>query len=180
MTVRNVGLRCVARWTPCLCNSELSLVGTLFRIVRCEQTAEELAHESYLRVARAIAQKPVEHIQAFLYQTARNLAFDHLRHEVVRRRVEVEPANASTVLDVASDAASPEAEAIDRQRLALLEAALSTLPERARQVVLLSRVHEWPYPRIAAHLGVSPNTVYNDIRLAMACCLDAIARSDAR
>ena len=157
-----------------------ALVGTLFRIVRCEQTAEELAHESYLRVACAIAKNPVEHIQAFLYQTARNLAFDHLRHEVVRRRVEVEPANASTVLDVASDAASPEAEAIDRQRLALLEAALSTLPERARQIVLLSRVHEWPYPRIAAHLGVSPNTVYNDIRLAMACCLDAIARSEAR
>jgi DNA-directed RNA polymerase specialized sigma24 family protein len=51
---------------------------------------------------------------------------------------------------VASDAASPEAEAIDRQRLAVLEAALSSLPERARQVVLLSRVHEWPYPRIAA------------------------------
>lgn len=157
-----------------------ALVGTLFRIVRCEQTAEELAQESYLRVACAIAKKPVEHIQAFLYQTARNLAFDHLRHEVVRRRVEVEPANAGSIMDVASDAASPEAEAIDRQRLALLEATLSTLPERARQVVLLSRVHEWPYPRIAAHLGVSPNTVYNDIRLAMACCLDAIARSEAR
>ena len=71
-----------------------TLVGTLFRIVRCEQTAEELAHESYLRVAGAIAKKPVEHIQAFLYQTARNLALDHLRHELVRRRVEGEAASA--------------------------------------------------------------------------------------
>lgn len=157
-----------------------ALVGTLFRIVRCEQTAEELAHESYLRVARAIAQKPVEHIQAFLYQTARNLAFDHLRHELVRRRVEGESASAGKILEVASDAASPEAEAIDRQRLAVLEAALAALPERARQVMVLSRVHEWPYPKIAAHLGVSPNTVYNDVRLAMACCLDAIARSEGR
>jgi RNA polymerase sigma factor (sigma-70 family) len=156
-----------------------ALVGALFRIVRCEQTAEELAHESYLRVARAIAKKPVEHIQAFLYQTARNLAFDHLRHEVVRQRVEAESTSAE-VVDVASDAASPEAEAIDRQRLALLEAALAGLPERARQVLLLSRIHEWPYPKIAAHLGVSPNTVYNDIRLAMACCLDAVARSEGR
>ena len=156
----------------------ISLVGTLFRIVRCEQTAEELAHKSYLRVARAIAQKPVEHIQAFLYQTARNLAFDHLRHEGVRRRVEVDAVDASAALEVASDAASPEVEAIDRQRLASLEAAMSSLPERTRQVMVLSRIHEWPYPKIAAHLGVSPNTVYNDIRLAMACCLDALARSD--
>ena len=156
----------------------ISLVGTLFRIVRCEQTAEELAHESYLRVARAIAQKPVEHIQAFLYQTARNLAFDHLRHEGVRRRVEVEPAHADAALAVASEEASPEAEAIDRQRLASLEAAMSRLPDRTRQIMVLSRIHGWPYPKIAAHLGVSPNTVYNDIRLAMAHCLDALARAD--
>ena len=155
-----------------------ALVGTLFRIVRCEQTAEELAHEFYLRVACAIAKKPVEHVQAFLYQTARNLAFDHLRHEPSGSGSRPKSANAGAILDVASEAASPEAEAIDRQRLALLEAALSTLPERARQVMVLSRIHEWPYPKIAAHLGVSPNTVYNDIRLAMACCLDAIARSD--
>jgi RNA polymerase sigma factor (sigma-70 family) len=156
-----------------------ALVGTLFRIVRCEQTAEELAHESYLRVARAIAKKPVEHIQAFLYQTARNLAFDHLRHELVRQRVEAESTSAD-VIDVAFEAASPEAEAIDRQRLALLETALSRLPERARQVLVLSRIHEWSYPKIAAHLGVSPNTVYNDIRLAMAHCLDVVARSESR
>jgi RNA polymerase sigma factor (sigma-70 family) len=157
-----------------------ALVGTLVRIVRCEQTAEELAHESYLRVACAIAKKPVEHVQAFLYQTARNLALDHLRREHVRQRVEAESASAAAALDVASDTASPEAEAIDRQRLALLESALSALPERARQVLLLSRIHEWPYPKIAAHLGVSSNTVYNDMRLAMACCLDAVARSDGR
>jgi RNA polymerase sigma factor (sigma-70 family) len=157
-----------------------ALVGALFRIVRCEQTARDLAHESYLRVAGAIAQKPVEHIQSFLYQTARNLAFDHLRHEAVRRRVEVEPADDITIADVASAAASPEAEAIDRQRLAVLERAMASLPERTRQVMLLSRVHEWPYPRIAAHLGVSPNTVYNDIRLAMACCLDVLARYEGK
>ena len=158
-----------------------TLVGTLFRIVRCRANrGRTRARSSYLRVARAIAKKPVEHIQAFLYQTARNLAFDHLRHELVRRRVEGEAASAGEILEVASDAASPEAEAIDRQRLAVLEAALSALPERARQVMLLSRVHEWPYPKIAAHLGVSSNTVYNDIRIAMACCLDAIARAEGR
>ena len=40
--------------------------------------------------------------------------------------------------------------------------------------MVLSRIQGWPYPKIAAHLGVSPNTVYNDIRLAMAYCLDAL------
>jgi len=153
-----------------------ALIGTLARIVRCQHTAEELAHESYLRVARAIAQRPVEHVQAFLYQTARNLAFDYLRHEGVRRRVEIE--SDDTVSTIASDAASPEVETIARQRLALLTAALAGLPDRTQQIVVLSRVHGWSYPRIASHLGVSPNTVYNELRLALAHCLDALARGD--
>lgn len=158
-----------------------ALIRTLFRIVRCEHTAEELAQESYLRVARTIAQRPVEHLQAFLYQTARNLALDHLRHEGVRRRIEVEPAaTGHGIHEVAAPVASPEAEAIDRERLALLENAMAKLPERAREVLLLNRIHGWPYPKIAAHLGVSPNTVYNDIQLAMAHCLDAMARSEGR
>lgn len=157
-----------------------ALIRTLSRIVRCEHTAEELAHESYLRVARAIGQKPIEHVQAFLYQTARNLALDHLRHELVRRRVEIEPANDGAVHEIAADSASPEVETIDRQRLGLLEGAMSGLSERSRQVLVLSRIHGWPYPKIAAHLGVSPNTVYNDIRVAMAHCLAALSSTEER
>jgi DNA-directed RNA polymerase specialized sigma24 family protein len=38
-----------------------ALIRSLFRIVRCEHIAEERAQESYLRAARTIAQRPVEH-----------------------------------------------------------------------------------------------------------------------
>jgi RNA polymerase sigma-70 factor (ECF subfamily) len=67
-------------------------------------------------------------------------------------------------------------ELVDRERLQLFERALLDLPERARKVLLLSRMEGWTYPAIAQHLGVSPNTVYNDVRLAMAHCMNAMAR----
>jgi hypothetical protein len=54
---------------------------------------------------------------------------------------------------------------IDKERLYLFERALMGLPERARKVLLLSRMEGWSYPAIAEHLGVSPGTVYNDVRL---------------
>jgi RNA polymerase sigma-70 factor (ECF subfamily) len=67
-------------------------------------------------------------------------------------------------------------ELIDRERLQLFENTLFGLPERARKALLLSRMEGWSYPAIARHLGVSPNTVYNDVRMAMAHCMDAVAR----
>lgn len=155
-----------------------ALIGTLVRIVHCRQTAEDLAHESYLRVAHAVADRPVAQIRAFLYQTARNLAFDHLRHEAVRRRIEIEEADAGEILDVASHLPSPETATIDRQRLSSLESLLAALPERTRRVLILNRVDGWPYPKIADHLGVSPNTVYNDVRLAMSYLLEKMNRLD--
>ena len=41
-------------------------------------------------------------------------------------------------------------------------------------------MEEWTNARIAQHLGVSERTVFNDLKLAMAHCRDALARSDRR
>ncbi len=155
-----------------------SLVWSVMRIVGSRQIAEDLAQESYLKVAKALGERHIEHIQAFLYQTARNLALDHKRSEQSKARVELHMPNDRAVREIPAQSASPEAEIIDRERFRTLEKALASLPERARKVMILSRLEGWSYPRIAAHLGVSQNTVYNDMKLAMAHCLDAVTRHD--
>lgn len=148
-----------------------TLIWRLLQLVGCRHTAEDLVQETYVRVARALDQRPVEHLQPFLYQTARNVALDHLRHEKVRQRVEAGDSEAEAALEVPSPASSPEAELMDKQTLAAFDRVMAGLPERTRQMLLLSRIHGWPYPRIAAHLGVSQSTVYNAIRAALAQCL---------
>jgi RNA polymerase sigma factor (sigma-70 family) len=121
---------------------------------------------------------PIEHVEAFLYQTARNLALDHQRRNRMRSGVERIDASEAEIANVAADLPSQETVVIQRERLRALDEALSRLPERAQRVWRLSRIEKRPYPKIAAHLGVSPNTVFNDVKLALAHCQQALDRLD--
>lgn len=155
-----------------------SLLGTVMRIVRDKHAAEELAQETYIRARKAVDAGPVEHLEAFLHQTARNLAIDHIRHRDMRSRFENNGATDVERNNVAADIPSPESEVISRERFRLLNEALSQLPERTQSVWVLSRVHKWSHKQIADHLGVSPNTVFNDLKKAMGHCHDALTRID--
>lgn len=156
-----------------------TLVLTIARMVGCRHTAEDLAHEAYMRVSTASTARPILNFQTFLFQTARNLAIDHLRREQVRRRFMTDEAEPDALLSIPSSQPSPETSTIDGQRLALFDGALSQLPMRARRILLLHKVHGLGYPDIAQQLGVSESTVYNDIRLAMAHCVAAMMDKDA-
>ncbi len=137
--------------------------------------AADATQETFLRLLSAAPRNPIENPEGYLFRTARNIAFDQEQLRRKRAQVECPVTDENAILNVASDAPSPEAEIIDRQRLYFFERALLGLPERARTVLLLNRKEGWPYPAIAQHLGISPNTVYNDVRMAMAHCVDAMA-----
>lgn len=153
-------------------------MGTAFRIVRDRQTAEDVAQEAYLRTRRAIERAPIEHIEAFLHQTARNLALDHERRRKTRARYEEPPGNELDVENVPDDVPTTEAVLIERERICRFEEILLQLPERARRAWALSQVEGWSYARIAEHLGVSRNTVFNDVKRAMGHCHDALLRTE--
>ena len=153
-----------------------SLMGTALRIVRNRQVAEDVAQETYLRTRKAIEVGPIEHIEAFLHQTARNLALDYRRRCKTRARYEEHEPNERDIESVPADIPTVEAELIERERMRKFEEALSQLPERARQAWALSQVEGWSYARIAEHLGVSRNTVFNDVKLVMGHCHDAMMR----
>lgn len=155
-----------------------SLMGTAFRIVRDRQTAEDLTQEAYLRAHRAIETGPIEHIEAFLHQTARNLAIDYLRRRKTRTRYEDEGVDLQEVENVAADVPTLEAALIEREQMRRFEQVLQGLPERPRRAWILSQIEGWSYAQIAEHLGVSRNTVYNDIKFVMGHCHDALARME--
>ena len=114
------------------------LVWTVYRIVRCSETAEDVVQETYLRVAAALRDHPVRMIRPFLYRTARNLAIDHVRGNRIRGRI-VTPTGDERALDtVPSALPSPERQTLDRQRVGRLEAALGELSPRRREIL------SWP------------------------------------
>lgn len=152
-----------------------SLLRQLIRIVRNRQTAEDLVQEAYIRVRAALEAGTVAHPDAFLRQTALNLARDHERRNARRKRLE------AGVPDD-SDAAAPSSEnqLIERERVDAFRAALSQLPPRARQVWALCYGGERTYAEAADILGVSRNTVYNDMKLAVGHCHDAMKTFEGR
>lgn len=151
-----------------------SLIGTILRIVGDRQIAEDLTQEAYIRVRRVEDPATIENLDAFLHQTARNLARDHLRRQAVRGHFE---AGRSTDLSrIAEAAPSNEEQITARQHLDLLAAALNGLPPRVQAVVILARLENRSNRAIAEQLGVSERTVFNDLKRAMGHCRDALAR----
>jgi RNA polymerase sigma factor (sigma-70 family) len=157
-----------------------SLIWSVRRIVGDAQIAEDLTQETYIRVRRAAETGPIEHLEAFLHQTARNLALDHQRRRRVRSVVEVDAGDEDALRNVADSIPSQEAAFIEREKFRVLRKALQKLPPRAQQVVILSRIEEWSNRRIAEHLGISERTVFNDLKMAMAHCRDSLVGLDPR
>lgn len=155
-----------------------SLLWTVMRIVRDPHTAEDLAQETYIRAKRAFDEGTVEHPEGFLHQTARNLALDHLRRANVRGAFETRDLEEATAENVPSQVVSIEDAIIERQRFSAFTEALQGLSKRAQAVLILSRIEDWPQHRIAERLGVSERTVFNDLKMAMAHCRDAMARHE--
>ena len=152
-----------------------SLIGRIARLVGNMATAEDLAHEAFLRASAAAGETRIASPKAFLGRTAWNLAIDYVRRERREREIFARPSDPESMAAVASTEPSPEATALDRQVIALLDQALEGVPDRARRVLVLNRVEGWTYPEIAAHLGVSSTTVQKDIRLALARCIAVLS-----
>lgn len=167
-----------ATLTDVFLTNRKSLIWTVMRIVRDSQAAEDVAQETFIRARQAMEHGPIEHIEAFLHQTARNLAVDFRRHRDLHGSIERDDVAERDVENIVTQAPSPEACLIQSERLRLLDEAIKKLPERAQKVWYLNRVEKWSYPKIAQHLGVSPNTVFNDFKLAHGHCVAAMARID--
>lgn len=148
------------------------------RRLRNAADAADATQETFLRLIAASPSAPIEQPNHYLYRTAHSVAIDQSRRATSRARVECPITDERAILNIASDAPTPEKEVIDRERLAKFEAALMTLPPRARTVLLLSRKEGWTFAAIATHLGVSTSTVYNELRMAMGHCMDTMARLD--
>lgn len=117
---------------------------------------DDLVQETYVRLLRISDPQRLVHARAFLFTIARNVAIDHARR---RSRTPVDPLEDTAeeaLLETAPSAAEVLAHA---QRHEAILAALGTLPERCREVMLLRYVDGFSALEIASHLGLAAATV---------------------
>lgn len=112
----------------------------------------------------------LRNVNAYLFTLARNRCIDYLRREMNRehrRGALCEVENRELQLKLYS------LEMFDEDRLSeadveeLLHRAINNLPERCREIFIMSRLHNLRYKEIAAKLDISPNTVENQIAIAL-------------
>jgi len=129
------------------------LIGTWTRRLRNREQAEDLAHDTFVRVLEA-ASSGVEQPRAYLHQTARNIAVDGFRRE--DRRGAMEEAAVDFSQSLTSD---PEHFMHAIQLADSIEQALAELPANCRTVFVWQKIEGLTQAEIAERLGLSKNMV---------------------
>ncbi|MEJ7810835.1 MAG: RNA polymerase sigma-70 factor [Gemmatimonadaceae bacterium] len=147
-----------------------ALVGFAEGLLRSHQVAEDVVQDVMLNVWRQRETLRVEDCaRAYLYRAVRNRAFNHLRHERVRRDAAPQLVRESPL------APSGDALLAEQELEAAVRAAVSELPERCREVFELSRVRGLRYTEIATTLGISVKTVETQMGRALKSLRESLA-----
>lgn len=121
------------------------------------EDAADASQETFMRMVRHNGTISLKSPDSFIFSVARNLATDMLRTRAVRSKytetadIEAQPSTAP-LQDAALDTL--------KQRK-LIQAAISELPPRCREVFVLHQITSLTYKEIGSQLNISPNTVKN-------------------
>jgi RNA polymerase sigma-70 factor (ECF subfamily) len=135
----------------------------LTRRLGSADTAAEALHETYLRLDGAAEIETVRNPAGLLYRMALNVAMDGYRADARwLRHSELEALRGQS-----EDRLTPERIAEGRSEIAMLETALTEMPERRRAIFTAALIEDVPYRTIAARFGVSVRLVEREVSRAL-------------
>jgi RNA polymerase sigma-70 factor (ECF subfamily) len=138
-----------------------AMIHFLFRMVRNQAVAEELAQEVFLRVYRSRESYRAEaKFTTWLYRIATNLAVNHARDTKQERSVQsvyldVPDEETGTTPEVADDEPTVEQRMMRDERMAAIRTHVMALPERQRMAVLMHKYQGLDYRQIGDVLKLS-------------------------
>ena len=142
-----------------------SIYYMLKRMVKNKDDAEDLTLMTFGKAFRYLDKyTPQYAFSTWLYRIALNNSIDFLR---VKNNMpqyfeeDLYTTNTTSIVDQSEDnfQRTPEEEVIDKQRLQLLRAAVSELPDRYRKVIELRYYEDLAYEEIAERLGLTLSNV---------------------
>ena len=142
-----------------------SIYFMLMRMVKNKDDAEDLTLMTFGKAFRYLDKyTPQYAFSTWLYRIALNNSIDFLRvkNNMPQYFEEDLYTNSTTsIIDQSEDnlQRTPEDEVIDKQRLQLLRAAVSELPDRYRKVIELRYYEDLAYEEIAERLGLTLSNV---------------------
>jgi RNA polymerase sigma-70 factor (ECF subfamily) len=133
------------------------------RITRDLTIAEDIVQEAFVSYWHSEQRPTIENPEAWLYKAVINKALNAVSVQQRRNTLAAQYGAQQPSTSSSADQALQLEELQDQ-----LEQALATLPPMCQKVFLLSRYEEMSHQEIADFLNISPNTVDNHIKKALA------------
>ncbi len=131
------------------------------------EDAEDILQDAFMRTLEASNKRSILAPKSYLFMTARNLIYRHLRKQartITREISEVGEEHLSAP-DVPIDR-----QIEDRQKLGAFLEAADTLPAQCRRVFLMRKLYGLSHREISNQLGISTSTVERHISNAIKRC----------
>jgi RNA polymerase sigma-70 factor (ECF subfamily) len=144
------------------------LTATVQRLVGSRNDAEDLAASTFTELAALDDVRDIRQPRALLTTIARRLTYEFWRRRDLERAWLAELA-----LRPEGHGASAEEVCMTVEEIVRIDAALATLPPKAREAFILSQFEELGYAEIALRLGVSVSMVRKYVARALAACWPA-------
>ncbi|WP_434568456.1 sigma-70 family RNA polymerase sigma factor [Pseudomonas sp. Z3-8] len=138
----------------------------LRRRLGSEELANDVLHETYLRVDRMGDTPEIVQPNAYLYRMALNIAAD-------RRQSDARLLTGSELeelLQISDEALDPARVVGGQKELQTLLKALYELPARRRRIFIAARLEEAPHLEISQRFGISTRMVEKEIKAALGHC----------
>ena len=142
-----------------------ALVDYATLIVGSRASAEDAVQEAYFRFVAPPKPPAIKSPAFYLFRVVRNIAIDMARRVAPEARRE---ALYAPLIEAEARAPLPEDAAIQREALALVQAALDELPETTREAFRLKRLDGETFADIGARLGISKSSAHRLTQEALA------------
>lgn len=138
---------------------------------------EDIVQETYVRLCTLEQPKTITEPRSFLYRTAKNLAFDHLKKAETRLSDELEEGFEDLTQELGGD--STWQNVASDQEFAHFCEAVRQLPSASRKVFVLKKVYGYSQKEIAKMMKISESTVEKHIAQGMKRCMAYMLRLEA-
>ncbi|TBU75442.1 RNA polymerase sigma factor [Phytopseudomonas daroniae] len=142
-----------------------ALLGYLARKFGSTSLAEDIAQETWLRLASRNFAERIGNPRAYLFRIATNIGTDHQRHHGMGIEVQ---ADHRVIELVPAYGVDPARSVQYHDELRRLLQVVEDLPPRCREIFVLCRVEGLSHGEIAERLGISKSTVVSQMVKALA------------
>ncbi len=123
-------------------------------------SAEDVLQESFLKLWKNCDKVSYDKVKSYLFTVANNSFLDIKKHEKVVRNHHKKVIREENIQ-------SPEYLMIEKEFLEKVEKAIAELPEKQREVFVMSKIEKMKYKEIAEKLGISVKAVEKRMRNAL-------------